>query len=68
MDSLVVNMTEVWESIMTFIRTAFSDMQLVFVAADGSLSFLGVLAIISVGIGIAFLIMGVIQNFLHLRS
>lgn len=34
----------------------------------GSLTFLGILAIISLAISIFFLVMGLIQNFLHFRG
>lgn len=34
----------------------------------GSLTFLGVLAVAGLAISVIFLVMGVIQNFLHFRS
>lgn len=34
----------------------------------GSLTFLGVLAVIALAISVFFLIVGLIQNFLHFRS
>lgn len=34
----------------------------------GSLTFLGVLAVVGLAISVFFLIMGLIQNFLHLRG
>lgn len=34
----------------------------------GGLTFLGVLAVIGLAISVFFLVMGVIQNFLHLRG
>lgn len=37
-------------------------------ASAGGLTFLGVLAVIGLAISIFFLIMGLIQNFLHLRG
>lgn len=37
-------------------------------SADNSLTFLGVLAIVSLGISIIFLMIRVIQNFLHFRG
>lgn len=59
--------TQVWTEVMTWITTSLASVQSVFYA-DNALTFLGVLAVISVAIGIAFLIIGVIQNFLKLRS
>ena len=36
--------------------------------AEGALTFLGVLAVAGLAFSVAFLIIGVIQNFLHFRS
>lgn len=59
--------TETWTAVMTWITTALSSVQTVFYA-ENDLTFLGVLAVISVAIGIAFLVIGVVQNFLKLRG
>lgn len=61
--------TSVWSEVMEWITTAIGSVQDVFYnSSDQSLTFLGVLAVISVAIGIAFLVIGVIQNFLRLRG
>ena len=65
--------TTVWTAIMTWITTALGSVQTIFYTAgtngaDGSLTFLGTLAVIGVAIGVCFLIIGVVQNFLRLRS
>ena len=70
---MVAAITSVWTEIMSWIVTALGSVQEVFYTAvtdggPGSLTFLGILAVISVAIGIAFLVIGVIQNFLRLRS
>lgn len=36
--------------------------------ASGSLTFLGVLAVAGLGVSVVFLIIGLIQNFLHFRG
>lgn len=36
--------------------------------STGSLTFIGVLAVAGLGISIFFLLMGIIQNFLHFRG
>ena len=36
--------------------------------SSGSLTFLGVLAVVGLSISVFFLIMGLIQNFLHFRG
>lgn len=70
---MIGTITQVWTEIMTWVTTSLGQVQDVFYTAGvdgatGSLTFLGVLAVISVAIGVAFLLIGVIQNFLHLRS
>lgn len=40
----------------------------IFYTAEAGLTFLGVLAVVSLGISIIFLVMGLIQNFLHFRG
>ena len=70
---MIGTITQVWTEIMTWVTTSLGQVQDVFYTAGadgaaGSLTFLGVLAVISVAIGIVFLLIGVIQNFLHLRS
>ena len=65
--TMISAITSVWSEIMTWITTSLASVQTVFYA-EGALTFLGVLAVISVAIGVAFLVIGVIQNFLHLRG
>lgn len=64
---MISSITEVWTQIMTWITTSLASVQTVFYV-DNNLTFMGVLAVISVAIGVAFLIIGVVQNFLKLRS
>lgn len=66
-ESLIGSITNVWSEIMTWITTSLASVQTVFYA-EGALTFLGVLAVIGVAIGVVFLIIGVVQNFLHLRG
>ena len=70
---MIGDITTVWTEIMTWVTTSLGQVQDVFYTAGaagepGELTFLGVLAIVSVAIGIALLLVGIIQNFLHLRS
>lgn len=66
---MIEAITTVWTDVMTWIVSSISSVQSVFYnSTDSSLTFLGVLAVISVAIGIAFLVIGVIQNFLRLRG
>lgn len=70
---MVEAITNVWSDVMEWIISAIASAQDVFYTAPvgegpGSLTFLGVLAVIGLAIGIVFLVIGVIQNFLRLRS
>ena len=64
---MISAITDVWTSVMTWITTSLGSVQTLFYD-DSSLTFLGVLAVIGVAIGIVFLLIGVIQNFLKLRG
>lgn len=66
--TLIESITAVWQAILTWFTTALGSIQTVFYNTESGLTFMGVLAVISVAIGIVFLLVGVIQNFLHLRS
>lgn len=57
----------VWESMMSAITDMIASAQTLFYTESG-LTFLGTLAVIGVAIGVVFLVIGVIQNFLHLRG
>lgn len=67
MQGMITAITTVWTEIMTWITTSLASVQTVFYA-ENALTFLGVLAVISVAIGVGFLVIGVIQNFLKLRG
>lgn len=69
---MIAAITDVWSDILEWIITAISGVQEIFITTgaggEASLTFLGVLSVVSVAIGLVFLVIGVIQNFLHLRS
>ena len=64
---MIGTITSVWTEVMTWVTTSLGSVQTVFYD-EGALTFLGTLAVIGVSIGIAFLIIGVILNFLKLRG
>lgn len=64
---MIGTITTVWTEVMTWITTSLGSVQDVFYA-ENNLTFLGTLAVIGVSIGIAFLVIGVVQNFLKLRG
>ena len=64
---MIEAITGVWTDIMEWIVSSITSVQTVFYGESG-LTFMGTLAVISVAIGLAFLVIGVIQNFLKLRG
>lgn len=72
MAAIISAMTAVFDAIFTWILSAISAVVPVFwtvgEGGTGELTFLGVLTLIALGISIFFLVMGLIQNFLHLRG
>lgn len=65
--SVVSAMTAVFDAIFTWLLSAVEAVIAIFWSTEG-LTFLGVLALIALGISIFFLLVGLIQNFLHLRG
>lgn len=61
---------DVFTSIVTWFSDTMPSIQSLFytTGADGGLTFLGVLAVAGLGIGVVFLLIGVISNFLHFRG
>ena len=64
---MIEAITSVWSDIMEWIVTSLGSVQSVFYTESG-LTCLGTLSVISVAIGIALLVIGVIQSFLRLRG
>lgn len=64
--------TEVWTEVLGVLTEMLGSVQTIFYTAgtggDGELTFLGVLAVITVAIGVCFLVIGVVQNFLKFRG
>ncbi len=66
---MINSITSVWTAIMTWISDSLGSVQELFYnTTDSTLTFLGTLSVIGVAIGVIFLLIGVIQNFLHLRG
>lgn len=73
MAGIITAMTTVFDAVFTWIKSAITSCIQVFYTAGsgdsaGQLTFLGVLALIALAISIFFLLIGLIQNFLHLRG
>lgn len=68
MTSIISGMTAVFTAIFEWIQGALMSVLQVFYVAETGFTFLGVLALVALGISIFFLLVGVISNFLHLRG
>ena len=58
---------EVFSVVGTWISESVTDLVPMFYA-DGALTFLGVLGVAGLAISVIFMMLGVIQNFLHFRG
>lgn len=59
---------EVFDAVGTWLASAVNKMIPMFYSTEGGLTFLGTLAVAGLAISVIFLIIGVIQNFLHFRG
>ncbi|MBD5585734.1 MAG: hypothetical protein HDQ88_11680 [Clostridia bacterium] len=66
--SVVEQITGVFTSIAGWISKTLPSITEVFYNSESGLTFLGTLSVVGLGISIFFLLMGLIQNFLHLRG
>ena len=66
---MIEAIVDVWSSIMTALVGLFTSAQSLFWnSTESTLTFLGTLSVIGVSIGVVLLVVGIIQNFLHLRG
>lgn len=65
--AVITAMTAVFSAIFEWILGAITTVLAIFWTGE-QLTFLGVLALVALGISIFFLLVGLIQNFLHLRG
>ncbi len=66
--TVIKAITDVFTSIITWIISALNSLVAVFYNAESGLTFFGYLAVAGLAISIFFLLMGVVQNFLHFRG
>lgn len=64
---VLADILDVFDSIATWIASAVQSLIPIFWTETG-LTFMGVLAVAGLSISVIFLIIGVIQNFLHFRG
>lgn len=65
---VITAITGVFSAIGTWIADAVLDLIPMFYVAETGLTFLGVLAVCGLAFSVIFLIIGLIQNFLHFRG
>ncbi len=64
----ITNITNIWAGIMEWLTETLSGTTGLFYDPKNGLTLIGTLSVIGISIGIVFLIIGMIQNFLHLRG
>lgn len=65
--TVITAITAVFTAIGEWIVTALETLQTIFWTSEG-LTFLGVLAVCGLAFSVVFLIIGIIQRFLHFRG
>lgn len=58
----------VFDAVGDWIVASVNDLMPMFYSAENGLTFLGVLGVAGLAFSVIFLVIGVIQNFLHFRS
>lgn len=66
--SVLESVLEVFTDVGEWIGTAVTNLLPMFYSTEGGLTFLGVLAVAGLAFSVIFLIVGLIQNFLHFRG
>lgn len=68
MTAVITAITGVFTAISNWIVETIPNIVAVFYNSTDGLTFLGTLSVIALGISVFFLLMGLIQNFLHFRG
>ena len=68
MGSVIESITGVFSAIGDWLASAVTDLIPMFYTAESGLTFLGVLAVCGLAFSVIFLVIGLIQNFLHFRG
>lgn len=68
MTSVVASITGVFTAMASWITTTIPSVVAVFYDEEGGLTFMGTLAVIALSVSVFFLLMGLVQNFLHFRG
>lgn len=65
---IIEQITGVFDAIGTWLSGAVNDLIPMFYVAESGLTFLGTLAVVGLAMSVVFLLIGLIQNFLHFRG
>lgn len=66
--SVIESITGVFTSMFNWLISAFSQIIPIFWNAESGLTFYGTLMVIALSISLFFLVLGIFQRWLHLRS
>lgn len=66
--SILESILGVFSSVGEWISGAVTDIMPMFYTAESGLTLLGVLGVASLAFSVIFLVIGIIQNFLHFRG
>lgn len=68
MTSVLTSITEVFTAVITWIISGVNAVIPMFYSTTDGLTFMGVLAVCGLAFSVAFLLIGIIQRFLHFRG
>lgn len=68
MNALVTAIFAVFTAVSEWMVSAITPLEALFYNAESGLTFLGTTALLSLGIGVIFLLIGVVQKFLTFRG
>lgn len=63
--TVLESVLDVFDAVSTWIQTALTALMPIFYSPTDGLTFLGVLAVASLAFAVVFLLIGIIQKFLH---
>lgn len=66
--TIVSSVTSVFSELASWIAKTLPSISEIFYNSESGLTFLGTLAVCGLAISVFFLLMGLIQNFLHFRG
>ena len=68
MTGVISSITGVFSAVSKWVVTGLQDLIPVFYSSEHGLTFFGTMSVVALGISIFFLLLRVVQNFIHLRG